>query len=98
MNDAAGTLSDLRGCGRMAIDATNGVTGLVEAMYLAVARASDPVGLAAPLARTVCCGVRTVTTLVGRAIDAAFAATIPLLGEPTSSAGREAALAILNGV
>ncbi len=61
MNNAAGTLSDLRGCGRMAIDATNGVTGLVEAMCLAVARASDPVGLVAPGARLICDAVRGIT-------------------------------------
>ncbi len=98
MNNAARTFSDLRGCGRMAIDATNGVTGLVEAMYLAVARASDPVGVAAPVARLVCHGVRGATRLVGSGMDAALAAVIPFLGEASSSAGREAAVAILNGV
>ncbi len=93
-----GVLSDLRGCGRMAVDATIGLTGLVEAMCLAVARSSDPFGLTGPVVRLVCGSTRGVTRLVGGGIDAVAAALVPFMGEASSSPGREAALAILNGV
>lgn len=89
----------LRGASRLAVDATTGVTNLVEAMHAEIARL--------PLARhrdrtsgitgLVYRSVRGVTKLVGGGLDLALGALTPLLGE----AGPEranAALAALNGV
>jgi pimeloyl-ACP methyl ester carboxylesterase len=94
--------SDLRGLNRLVIDATAGVTDVVEAMHHNIAR--PPVALAAPArSRTrgvtglVYRSIRGITRLVGGGIDAALAPFTPL-GEGSSSTGREAGLAALNGV
>ena len=44
-------VDDLRGVGRLAIDATRGVTELVEAVHTAIAR--GPIGLGRPFTRPV---------------------------------------------
>ena len=49
----------------MAIDATIGMTGLVEAMCLAVARSSDPFGLTGPVVRLVCISFCIIKTFIG---------------------------------
>ena len=89
----------LRGASRLAIDATTGVTHLVEAMHAEISR----LPLTASRERTsgitglVYRSVRGVTRLVGGGLDMALDALTPLLGqaEPT---GANAALAALNGV
>jgi len=95
--------SDLRGIGRLAIDATRGVTDLVEALHHSIASASPPLGKS-PRGRTtgitgfVYGAVRGVTGLVGSGIDAVLARLVPLLDERPSSREREAVVAALNGV
>src|SRR5215510_6373890 len=96
-------VDDLRGASRLAIDATRGVTDLVEAMHTTIA--SGPAILGRPLAapaqlanRLVYGTIRGVTELVGSAIDLALAPLAPLLGASAPSAEREALLAALNGV
>lgn len=81
--------SDLRGLNRLAIEATSGVTDVVEAMHRNIART--------PGAGLVYRSIRGITRLVGRGTDAAF---VPFarLGEGRSSTEREAVLAALNGV
>ena len=75
----------LRGAGRLAIEATTGVTDLVEAMHAEIAR----LPLTAPAERTtgltglVYRSVRGVTRLVGGGLDLALGALAPLLGEAT---------------
>ncbi len=91
-------VSDLRGCARILVDATMGVTGVVEGVHLTVARRSDPLRITTGIAQLVYRTVRTVTALVGNGLDAAAAAMAPFLDREGSSAGREAAVAILNGV
>jgi pimeloyl-ACP methyl ester carboxylesterase len=81
--------SDLRGLSRLVIDATAGVTGVVEAMHQSIARVSGT-GL-------VYRSIRGITRLVGGGIDAALA-PFTRLGKGSSSPGREAVLAALNGV
>ena len=94
--------TDLRGAGRLVIDATTGLTDLVEAMHAAVspivaakhrkeARAGGVTGL---VYRT----VRGATRVVGAGIDGVLAQLVPLLGTRVSSPQREAVLAALNGV
>ena len=78
--------SDLRGVGRLAIDATLGITDLVEALHQSIASVSPPLGKARP-ARTkgitgfVYGAVRGVTGLVGSGMDAVLARLVPLTGQ-----------------
>ena len=94
--------SDLRGLNRLIIDATTGVTDVVESMHHNIAGA--PGALAAPswsrtrgITGLVYRIIRGITRLTGGGIDAALAPFVPL-GEGSSSTGREAGLAALNGV
>ncbi|HWL85808.1 MAG TPA: hypothetical protein VNO21_08405, partial [Polyangiaceae bacterium] len=98
-NDAA----DLRGASRLAVEATKGVTDLVEAMHHTIGGGPDVLGrpLAVPVrlhTAPVYGSIRGVTKLVGVALDAALARLEPLLGERTPGPEREAVLAALNGV
>ena len=77
---------DLRGVGRLAIDAVHGVTDVVEAMHRNISGRALPVGkpLSGPttgIAGLVYKSVRGVTRLVGEGVDAALAAATPLLGQ-----------------
>jgi hypothetical protein len=100
---ARNPIDDLRGASQLAIDATRGVTGLVEAMHTTIA--SGPAILGRPLAapaelanRLVYGSIRGVTQLVGGTLDLALALVAPLLGKTTPAPEREAALAAINGV
>jgi pimeloyl-ACP methyl ester carboxylesterase len=90
---ARGRASDLRGWSRLAIEATVGVTGLVEAEHRGISPAPT-----SNIARFVYRCVRGVTRAVGGGIDAALGRLGPLLGEDSPSRGREALVAALNGV
>ncbi|MBW8844203.1 MAG: alpha/beta hydrolase [Burkholderiales bacterium] len=89
----------LRGASRLAIDATTGVTRLVEAMHAEIAR----LPLTAQRERTggitglVYRSVRGVTRLVGGGLDLALGALAPALGDARPERAN-AALAALNGV
>jgi len=93
----------LRGLGRLAAEATLGVTELVETVHATVSAAPAPLG-ALPVAesggirRVVYASVRGVTLLVGGGLDAALARLEPVLGELPRSPRREALVAALNGV
>ena len=96
-------VDELRGASRLAIEATRGVTSLVEAMHQTIA--GGPSVLGRPLervARTVTApvyaGIRGVTQLVGASIDHALAQLAPLVGDGAPGPEREAVLAALNGV
>jgi pimeloyl-ACP methyl ester carboxylesterase len=97
------TVEDLRGASRLAIEATKGVTGLVEAMHNTIAGGPDILGR--PLERPtrlvtglVYGTIRGVTELVGAGIDVALAQLAPLLGASAAGSEREAILSALNGV
>ena len=105
MNRKSSHADDLRGVGRLAIDATRGVTDVVEAMHNHIAGGPEVLGrpLAAPtrmLNGLVYRSIRGVTQLVGAGIDLALGQLAPLLGESTlaSAPERGAVLAALNGV
>ena len=97
--------SDLRGAARLAVDATAGLTDLVEAMH---ARIASPPGVSAPEGRTrgitglVYKSIRGVTQLVGGSVDALLglleAVLAPGAKEGPPNPQREAVLAALNGV
>ena len=96
-------VDDLRGASRLAIEATRGVTDLVEAMHRTIASGPDLLGrpLEGPvrlLTGLVYGSVRGVTKLVGGSIDIALEQLAPLLGESVPGPEREAVLAVLNGV
>jgi hypothetical protein len=96
-------LSDLRGASRLAIDATTGLTELVETMHQNIARlpgvlGAPRTGRARGIAGLVYRAVRGTTGLVGGGIDAVLARLVPTLDAASSSRGREAVLAALNGV
>ena len=95
--------SDIRGYSRLAIDATIGLTDLVETMHHNITRFPGVLGTAGQVRTTGITGlvyqiIRGVTRLVGGGIDAVLAQLVPLLGHGPSSAEREAVLAALNGV
>jgi pimeloyl-ACP methyl ester carboxylesterase len=94
-------LSDLHGFARLGVDATSGVTDLVEAMHAAIARPDLGIRSAAPnrttgIARLVYRSVRGVTGLAGNVIDTVLAREDAVY-ERTSTQ-REAIVAALNGV
>jgi pimeloyl-ACP methyl ester carboxylesterase len=83
-------VQDLRGASRLAVEATKGVTALVEAMHGAIAPVAVT-GLAYG-------AVRGVASVVGAGLDLALRPLEPLLGASVPGAEREAVLAALNGV
>jgi hypothetical protein len=96
--------ADIRGASRLVIDATLGLTGLVETMHHNILRTPGIRGKATQesakgITGLVYKSIRGVTRLVGGGIDALLGQIGPLLGSSgTSSAEREAVLAALNGV
>jgi pimeloyl-ACP methyl ester carboxylesterase len=96
-------VDDLRGASRLAVEATRGVTDLVEAMHRTIAGGPDVLGrpLEGParvLTGLVYGSIRGVAKLVGSGIDRALEQLAPLLGESVPGPEREAVLAVLNGV
>ena len=94
---------DLRGASRLAVEATQGVASLVEAMHRAIG--AGPAALGRPLegpvallTRAIYGQVRGVAGLVGKGIDVALAQLAPLLGEGVPGPDREALLSVVNGV
>jgi len=96
-------LSDLRGVVRLAMDATLGVTDLVEKMHhtiqlghppLGASRASNTSGLTGFVYRS----IRGTTRLVGHGLDAGMAPVTALLPEGESAVTRDAFVSVINGV
>ena len=101
--NARNHVADLRAVSRLAIEATQGVTELVEVVHQRIASGPALLGSPlAPLARAinglVYGSIRRVTRVVGASIDLALAALGPVLGESAPGPEREAVLAALNGV
>ena len=94
---------DLQGLGRLAVDATLGITGIVETMHHNISRVPGPLGKPTQkptkgITGLVYRSIRGVTRLVGGGVDLALANLASLVGEEPSSRTREAVLAALNGV
>jgi len=95
--------SDLRGVVRLAVDATVGVTDLVEKMHHTIQLAHPPLGTSRAgttngLTGLVYRSIRGTTKLVGQGLDAGMAPFSSLLPEQASSAKRDAVVAVINGV
>ena len=96
-------LSDIRGYSRLAVDATIGLTNMVENMHHNIARAPWVLGTpthepAKGITGLVYRTIRGTTRLVGGGIEAVLAQLVAQFNRATSSAEREAVLATLNGV
>jgi pimeloyl-ACP methyl ester carboxylesterase len=94
-------LSDLHGLARLGVDATTGVTDLVEAMHAAIASPLLGLRSAAPdrtsgIARLVYRSVRGITGLTGSVIDSVLARED--VAYERTSIQREAIIAAINGV
>ena len=94
---------DLRGVSKLAIDATTGITDLVEAMHRNIARIPGMTpslegGKTTGLTGFVYRSVRGVTQVVGGGIDAALALAAPMFGNFTDVPARDAVQSALNGV
>ena len=97
--------ADVRGYSRLAIEATIGLTRLVETMHHNIARTPGPLGSYTQeptkgITGLVYRSIQDTTRLVGSGIDALLGQLIPLLErEPAESSGRrEAVVSALNGV
>ncbi len=91
--------ADLRAAGRLLVDATHGVTDVVEELHRTIA--SGPGGVMRPLVAplgVVYSSIRGVTRAVGVALDALLEQLAPVLGESAPGPERLAAMAVLNGV
>ena len=96
-------LADLRGVARMAVDATAGITDIVERMHRTIQLRPWPLGESTSQATRGITGfvyrnVRGGMRLTGRAIDAALAPFAVLLPEGESTPERDAFLSAVNGV
>ncbi len=97
--------SDLQGASRLAIDATLGLTDLVENLHHTVLRAPGPLVTATTqptggITGLVYRSIRGVTRLVGGSLDALLGQVVAWAGPGSgvASAEREAVIAALNGV
>lgn len=95
--------ADLQGIGRLAVDATLGVTSLVETMHHNISRVPLPLGKgtqapARGITGLVYRSIRGVTRVVGGGVDLALAQLAALAGRQDSTPAREALVAALNGV
>jgi pimeloyl-ACP methyl ester carboxylesterase len=96
-------IDELRGATRLAVEATRGVTALVEKMHVTIA--SGPALLGRPLAtparlatRAVYASIQGITKLVGSSLDVALAQLAPLIAASPAGPQRELVLAVVNGV
>ncbi len=96
-------LSDLRGYSRLVVDATIGLTDLVEAVHHTITRVPWVLGKpvherTSGITGLVYRNIRGVTRLVGGSLDALLALLGAAFEDTASSAKREAVLAAVNGV
>jgi len=95
--------ADLRGVMRLAVDATVGVTDLVEKMHHTIQLAHPPVGVSragqtSGLTGLVYRSIRGTTRLLGQGLDAGMAPLTALLPDKASNATRDAMVSAINGV
>jgi pimeloyl-ACP methyl ester carboxylesterase len=96
-------LADLRGAARLAIDATLGITGLVEKMHHTIQQVHPPLGASRAgstrgITGLVYRSIRGTTRVVGKGLDAGLTPLGSLLPAGESSAARNAWVSVLNGV
>lgn len=96
-------LSDLRGVASLAVDATVGITDLVEKLHHTIQLAHPPVGASRArntggLTGLIYRSIRGTTRLVGQGIEAGLTPVTALLPEAASNARRDALVSAVNGV
>ena len=96
-------LSDLRGVMRLAVDATVGVTDLVEQLHHTIQLAQPPLGASRAgntggVTGFVYRSIRGTTRLLGRGLDAGMAPLTVLLPETETTTRRDAFVSAVNGV
>jgi pimeloyl-ACP methyl ester carboxylesterase len=96
-------IDQLRGATRLAVEATRGITALVEKMHFTIA--SGPTVLGQPLAvparlatKPVYASIQGITRFVGASLDVALAQLAPLIKASAVGAQRDVVLALVNGV
>ncbi len=95
--------SDLRGFGRLAADATAGITGLVEAMHRNIALAPgafarSPQGPAPGIAGAIYRSIGAGAKLAGKGLDLSLDTFLPLAPSERSSRARDTILGAANGI
>ena len=98
-----GHLSDLRGAVSLAVDATVGITDLVEKMHHTIQLKHPPLGASRAdvtrgLTGFIYRRIRATTHLVGRGLDAGLTPLEAFLSEASSTAKRETVVSAINGV
>ena len=96
-------LSDLRGVTRLAVEATVGITDLVEKLHHTIQLAHPPVGASRAgntggLTGFIYRSIRGTTRLVGQGIDAGLTPVTALLPEAAENARRDALVSAVNGI
>lgn len=94
---------DLRGIGRLAINAVTGITDVVESMHRNIRGAAAPLGKSRTgptggITGLVYRSVRGVSQLVGHGIEGGLRLAAPVLGKHQSPPIRDAVVSALNGV
>lgn len=103
MTHSRSHIDELRGATRLAVEATRGITALVEKMHVTIA--SGPAVLGRPLAiparlttGVVYASIKGITRLVGSGLDLALAQLAPLVKASEGGTQRDVVLAVVNGV
>lgn len=94
---------DIQAAGKVTVDAIVGVTDIVEAMHHTIINLGRVPSKTDPLRTKGITGmvyknIRSITKIVGKGLDVSLNQLSALIGESDSSPGREAILAVLNGV
>ena len=96
-------IDELRGATRLVVEATKGVTSVVEAMHRSIA--SGPNVLGRPLegparvvTQIVYSSIRGVTHVVGASLDRVLEQLVPLFGQQPPGPERDALRSVVNGV
>lgn len=97
------TVADLRGLARLGVEATVGLTDLVESLHAAIAGLAWPIGAARPMRTSGITGfvyrrVRGTTRAVGAVLDTALGLLPTPVAPAARASAREALVAALNGV
>lgn len=88
-------LASLRGYGRLAADATIGVTGAVESLHRAIVRLPGPTR---GVSRLIYASIRAGASLAGRGVDTALALATRGIAEGESTPRQEVLRSVVNGV
>jgi hypothetical protein len=96
-------LTDLRGYGRLAADATTGIADIVETLHNTITGIADPrgrrgSGVRRGISALVYSSIRAGTRLASRGIDAALTSIGPLVAEGAPTRRQEAVRAVVNGI